>query len=394
MTNSHLLKLNELTNFNLKVGYNTCPFCQGQKKLVIRQTYYKCYLPSCLAHSGGDFIDLLLKAEVTRSRKEGHSLLVNDHQIKQQSYALSRRTKEMEQIFSIYYAAFHKYPQAYSYLENRNLHLTNQPIGYAPNEPDYLSQNGVSQATSERLGLTNRYGRDLLTNRVIFPITDYKGNLLHLQGRSLDPDNDLRWLATKNAESVSPINNLFYNLAGVINEPKVYLTEGITDGLSILSLGLPAISMLGVESSLVPLSYHLPHLSKLTALFDNDKIKQGEKNAGKYKSWARVLPNLIELKLQSPKIQIDCLLPPEKPGIKDFNDWYSNSLTQDEFIKYAHSNTLSLEQFCLKYMAQEEILHPYLWRLFKNTPDYIRQFSQIIQTLYPSYPEYITSVLL
>jgi hypothetical protein len=241
-------------------------------------------------------------------------------------------------------------------------------VGYAPDAPRFLlSKLGrkYSQTVLEQHGLISpRSGDDLMRNRVVFPICTATNYFVHLQGRSLDPDSSLRWLCTSTMDGRFHSNmDYTYNIENVQHQPVLFLTEGVTDGLSLIELGLPTVSCFGLKPSLQNELRHLSNLTDLIAIFDNDLHELSSNNTTQdYKSWSVVIPRLVELQLYKPNLNIWCVSPPSSRGVKDINQWLLDGLTLNEFEHYCSSNMLSLFDFAfnlfgVKYPLLLPLLH-------------------------------------
>ena len=120
---------------------------------------------------------------------------------------------------------------------------------------------------TEDLALFSKDGNFLLSKRFIFPVKDMLGNTIALIGWFPD---DKKYITTPS--KLFSKNCLFYGMEQLavtgIGKP-YFLCEGIFDRLSILSLGLPAVSQMGIVSSRVKfVLYSL--FSRLVGIPDND----------------------------------------------------------------------------------------------------------------------------
>ncbi len=352
--------------YELKEGYQQCPFCSRPKKFKVSEDrWFKCYHPSCVASSGGDVITFL--QTIGKAKDFGEAVAIASSGVNLPGRAWYKRLDVLRLAFNAYTCA-DSHPAVLKYLRDRSLGkvLVSHPIGYAPDET-YLQSQGLVLKDLVDVGLAYPSGREFFSNRVIFPIRDRSGAIVHMQGRSLDPNVDLRWLSTpsnigttKKQQVVPPINSFLFNTE-CLNESceTVYLTEGISDGYSLLELGKSAVSCFGLEPRLVKYADSFAKAKKLIAVFDNDRYPHGSELGGLYKSWSRIVPHLIELAEHVTSLEILCLTPPTSyirgkgatafhtEGIKDINDWIVAGLTPSDLDDYAASVAKPLVNFAI-----------------------------------------------
>lgn len=119
-------------------------------------------------------------------------------------------------------------------------------IGFAKIEnPDYMERFKLKEFSD--LGLFSKKGDFLLVNRYIFPVKDMLGNVIALIGWLND---DKRYITTPSA--LFSKGGMFFGMEQLkqtgIGQNYV-LVEGIFDSLSVRSLGLSCISMMGINTS-------------------------------------------------------------------------------------------------------------------------------------------------
>jgi DNA primase len=121
-------------------------------------------------------------------------------------------------------------------------------IGYIPSFPDFLMQRLVTDFSRERLediGLVKTCGDrvypKVATPCLTFPYYDEKGELLGIQTRYLGTDKSMaRFLF------ILQKRQSLFNLSIIKDLPlgsKLYISEGVTDCLSLLSSGLNAVAL-------------------------------------------------------------------------------------------------------------------------------------------------------
>ncbi|MBR3598543.1 MAG: hypothetical protein IKL53_01555 [Lachnospiraceae bacterium] len=146
------------------------------------------------------------------------------------------------------------------------------------------------EGVGDDLGLFSNEGRFLLSGRFIFPVKDMLGNTIALIG----------WFPDKKKYITTPSrlfskNCLFFGmeqLAVTGTGKEYFLCEGIFDTLSLRSIGLNAISEMGIDSGRVKESLY-PLFSRLIGTPDNDtegrSVIDGDKwripSNGSYMKW-------------------------------------------------------------------------------------------------------------
>lgn len=142
--------------------------------------------------------------------------------------------------------------QAFNYLKKRGLDLKtikNFGLGYAPDSWDslklYLTSKGYTEEELFESGLLSKSSKsdrffDKFRNRVMFPIFDYKGNVIGFGGRVMD-DGQPKYLNSPDSE----IFNKRYNLYGLNfarkhlgNQKTLILVEGYMDLISLYQFGI------------------------------------------------------------------------------------------------------------------------------------------------------------
>ena len=138
----------------------------------------------------------------------------------------------------------------------------------------YLKSRGIQETTTTRAQiravpkpvsevvkrLTHEYGRELLRasgilkgewfafarNRLVIPFFDSEGNVLALQGRNIDDNEEPRYRLLAGVKT--PLYNR-HALAGLREGETVYLCEGVLDCLSAMELGLRTpVAVVGVSN--------------------------------------------------------------------------------------------------------------------------------------------------
>lgn len=237
-----------------------CPF-HGEKTpsfyINTSKQIYKCF--GC--GEGGDVINFIMKIE-NLEFMDAVKLLAKDCGIEintnmdEQSKIRMEKIKKFQDINTeaarYYFSNLIKDKNyGYEYLRKRGLDdkiIKKFGLGYAPkawtNLMDYLISNGYDKNTLVECGLVtykengNKY-YDRFINRVIFPIFDYRGNVIGFGGRVLD-DALPKYLNSPDTLAF----NKKYNLYGLnfarknISNRTMILVEGYMDLISLYQYGI------------------------------------------------------------------------------------------------------------------------------------------------------------
>jgi hypothetical protein len=371
---------------SLQMGYNDCPFCGRTKKLKVTSTWWKCFHPGCPSHKKlryeyGNIYDLIqICSNVNFSEAYRRVQSFYDPELSKHSSSLkTTRHKVLSNVFS-YYANYLQ-DEVLDYLNSRLLFrsLESLDFGYAPPLDVFNPLDHFSIKELDLAGLLTKNKRPLFQNRVIFPIWQY-GNIVHMQGRSLDPDDDLRWLSTLNksveddSQICKPISECLYGIDLYKKEKAIIITEGIIDALSLRELGFPAVSTFGVSIDFRNFLSFLEGMDAILFLFDSDRYPLLSPYENLYKSWLALFPYLTKLRGLLPHKPIFCMLPPKGT---DMNEALVSGMTDEEFRKYLRRASL-LEQFYLDNFFLEEYI-PNLVRLCSHNSKYSRVLRDAIE---------------
>lgn len=385
--------------------YQTCPYCKEHKFKVSNDTSFKCFKPSCLANKGGSIVDLLILNKRVSSVKEAFALLSTQLGNRGSGAAWYKRIHTLTLAFNAYEACYLDSSYTDTVLEFLNKRgygsvLERVRIGYAPPVP-YLIKQGIALDALVQAGLAYSDGREFFKDRVIFLIKDKHNQIVHLQGRCLDPDEELRWLATPSGNlnvECPPITHYLFNSEQLKLPAKtVFLTEGVSDGLSLLELdeSIQCVSCFGLEPKLLRHVELFSQVQNLIAVFDSDTFPLGHDQAGNYKSWHRVITHLIDLQLALPKLQVWCLLPPSTTQIKDINDWLKAGLNKDVLADFVKQQALTLEHFAWQLFKYDWSKQSTLAKLINvhRRHDDLQRLRVSIQALHEDPLEYLIKVL-
>lgn len=328
-TIANLLKLSE------SEGYAECPACKGAGKLKYGPYNCKCFRTSCVLNKG-----------VTN---EGLAKFLG---VSLQNKPVTKTIRD--KVFEGYVSYLKNNPELYDYLIDRGYEnaIEKIEVGYAPSDVDFL----LSVAPVEQLkkqGMLYNKNLPFFRDRYIFAIKDKNGNVVHMQGRSNNPFDELRWLSTKTVQGGLPINSYLFNAESLLAKSNcTFLCEGISDCMSLINLGVTAVATLGLEPKLKRYYYEFKSNSKsIVAIYDND-LKNVE-SGGMFKSWDNIINHLLDLKYYS-KLPVYVVVPPLKYG-KDVNDWCKSVSTKEEFLKEVQDRKIELLQFVKSNLSDLQV---------------------------------------
>jgi DNA primase len=156
-------------------------------------------------------------------------------------------------------------------------------LGYAPGGPTLIRraiQEGYTQEELLAAGLANRRGNDYFARRLLFPLTDARGNVRGFQARRLYDDDPLQAKYINSAESdVFKKGDLLYGLDSarqpIAKQDRAVVVEGNTDVLALRQAGFePVVASMGTALT----ERQLRELNRLTKrlflCFDADAAGQ------------------------------------------------------------------------------------------------------------------------
>ncbi len=205
----------------------------------------------------------------------------------------------------------------------------------------FCKTNEITNEDLKRLGFISSNGNMLFKNRIMFPILNFRNNVIAFGGRVLD-DFGPKYLNSSDSVLYKKNRNLYFTndfITATKKKGYAFIVEGYFDVLSLNKLGFAnAASPSGTALTYQQLESVSKYTSKILICFDNDE-------AG-LKATERVL----EIKNQiSKQIEIHCLnLPMEYKDISDvfeinpeaFKDILKNN---DEIIEYLLNKFLKNE---------------------------------------------------
>ena len=208
-----------------------------------------------------------------------------------------------------------------SYLKSRGYsesEIISYGIGYVDSDlaslSKYMKSKNISEQDLSKLGFKSSNNNFLFKNRILFPILNFKNEVIAYGGRSLD-DFGPKYLNSSDSILYKKNKSLFFTqkfLKSVKDKKFVFIVEGYFDVLALNQLGYSnAVSASGTAFTINQLNILTRYTKKFLLCFDND-------DAG-----LKATEKFLELKNQvSTQIEIHCLNLPN--SYKDISDFYES----------------------------------------------------------------------
>lgn len=330
---NELISWSDIITGVYKKGTITCPFCQRRSKAYLYEHYFKCFSSHCGIK--GSKVSIHQKLN-NMTFMEALSDLENktnlDFQSQQNEFDL--RNKILSEVLDVYVNEIQAHPEVINYLISRGFKkefIEQEQIGYTSNK-NVLRGYGLNINTLRRHDLVRRYG-DFFFNRIMFPIYNNRGYLVHLTGRYFPGDiKDFKYLDSPMIPIIGSCKDylLFEKHLPLYknNNKCLYLVEGVPDAYILKQCGANVVGIMGLQKILKQ-TYKLQNFNKIIAVFDNDRFNLDHPNfPGELKSWRVVMNQLIDLQIYFGKeVEIHTVMIPEGKTIngnpvKDINDLY------------------------------------------------------------------------
>ncbi|AIL65660.1 DNA primase [Rickettsiales bacterium Ac37b] len=224
------------------------------------KNFYHCF--GCGAHGDvikfiGDTSNLNFVEVITSLAEEaGFSIEYNKSQLEYHNY-----TKDLYQALQLACNYFQNQlfstvgKEAYSYLQHRNINTTYIKkflLGYAPGESyklkEFLLSQGISNELMIKAGLmvhgSNNDIYSRFRNRLIFPISDYKGRIIGFGGRALSNEVMPKYLNSSETDVFKKSEILYgLNFAKEASNKsgKIIVVEGYMDCISMNIAGIEEV---------------------------------------------------------------------------------------------------------------------------------------------------------
>jgi hypothetical protein len=331
-----------MLNSTVSAGRYHCPVCDPNKQ---HSRSFKVSTNACFC----------FRCSETGSLTRAHQLLLGQEPI--------RTFKKLDQANAETAAIIYDRAKGFSfgYLLERGYpeQIVECALGFA--EHSHALQEVLKWDAVKGLGLDSRYNNlELFNQRVVFTIRNAANQITHFQARSIDSDNNCKWLASNLTEGALPISSALYN-AHKLKQWKadgvrsIVLCEGVTDALALECLGVPVVATFGIQR--LNLDRHVDLFDfNIVALYDNDCFPLSTtKLSGKEKSWPSILPQLAAIQRNmSAGNLIHTLDVPKISGLKDAFD-LCKYLEWDlaAFLSYGEQNTQLLASKIAKVFGIE-----------------------------------------
>lgn len=281
--------------------------------------------------------------------------------------------------------------KALDYLKSRGINpkvIEKFNLGYAPNSWDslynFLTKKKFNQDELFEAGLVvkgqNRGYYDRFRGRIIFPITDPRGNIIAFSGRLLDEDaKEAKYINSPETPLYHKRENLYgINLAKdkIRKDNNVYIVEGEFDVISMFQKGFEnTVAIKGSALTRDHLMYLKRYTNTVTLALDADA--SGEE------AMKRALDDAESLEFEVKIAIIDFAKDPDEAVRKNFEDFkkaLKNSVSIYDFvITYAQKKYPDTDAFSKKKIA--DIVIPFIEKI--NNPivlsHYIKKLTGILE---------------
>lgn len=390
-----MVSLDEIKSFigisnidpSLKNGANTCPACGKKNKAhVYADQHIKCWSAYCELNKRHDLVSYYAwknNLELPRDFKVVVRDLASIAGIENKGKIFDKRSVFFNEILSIYehYLWSEEGKDALEYMRGRgfdDLTLKINRIGFAP-DSTCLRMFDIDTSLLKEYGML-KSGREYFEGRIIFPIIDWRNNVIHFTGRYLgtiptDIEGNDIYPRYKDSKGEPGIKNYLAleNKLGTSNKNKpLHIVEGFPDAMFLDQFGLQTVGVLGLEK----LANHVRKIERFKEvifIFDNDKFEEGP-NKGLYKSWLRVLPQIMHIGQICPLIKFYVWMVPEVVErenriirTKDINEW--GLAVGDNPLAHINSNKVPLVKYCIDSYIDNITKHGDLIKLLNSTQD-------------------------
>ena len=241
-----------------------------------------------------------------------------------------------------------KSTEALDYLKNRKLDgedIKNYKLGFAEKDEKKITQycktNNITDADFKKLGLLSEKGNFLFKNRIIFPITNFRSEVVGFGGRALE-DFGPKYLNSSES-SIYKKNRTLYFLPNFLKDVKkhkfVVIVEGYFDVIAFNKLGFSNVaSPSGTALTIQQLNQISKYTDEIYLCFDNDQ-------AG-----IEATKRIVEIKNNISKdLNIYSILLPSK--YKDISEFYESG---EKNIDNLISDKKDLVEFCIDDLIDKE----------------------------------------
>ena len=335
-------------------GMALCPF-HGEKTASMSFTDEENLFHCFGCKEGGDifkYIQLMNNVEFQESveiaaDKYSFNLTYTDSKFETNQKNLIDQIKKISDFF-IRNMNEVKSTEALDYLKNRKLDgedIKNYKLGFAEKDEktiiQYCKNNNMSDADFKKLGLLSEKGNFLFKNRIIFPITNFRSEVVGFGGRALE-DFGPKYLNSSES-SIYKKNRTLYFLPNFLKDVKkhkfVVIVEGYFDVIAFNKLGYSNVaSPSGTALTIQQLSQVSKYTDEIYLCFDNDQ-------AG-----IEATKRIVEIKNKISKdLNIYSISLPSK--YKDISEFYESA---EKNIDNLISDKKDLVEFCIDDLIDKE----------------------------------------
>ena len=335
-------------------GMALCPF-HGEKTASMSFTDEENLFHCFGCKEGGDifkYIQLMNNVEFQESveiaaDKYSFNLTYTDSKFETNQKNLIDQIKKISDFF-IRNMNEVKSTEALDYLKNRKLDgedIKNYKLGFAEKDDkkliQYCKTNNISDADFKKLGLFSEKGNFLFKNRIIFPITNFRSEVVGFGGRALE-DFGPKYLNSSES-SIYKKNRTLYFLPNFLKDVKkhkfVIIVEGYFDVIAFNKLGFSNVaSPSGTALTIQQLNQISKYTDEIYLCFDNDQ-------AG-----VEATKRIVEIKNNIGKdLNIYSILLPSK--YKDISEFYESG---EKNIENLISDKKDLVEFCIDDLIEKE----------------------------------------
>ena len=335
-------------------GMALCPF-HGEKTASMSFTDEENLFHCFGCKEGGDifkYIQLINNVEFQESveiaaDKYSFNLTYTDSKFETNQKNLIDQIKKISDFF-IRNMNEVKSTEALDYLKNRKLDgedIKNYKLGFAEKDEKKITQycktNNISDADFKKLGLLSEKGNFLFKNRIIFPITNFRSEVVGFGGRALE-DFGPKYLNSSES-SIYKKNRTLYFLPNFLKDVKkhkfVVIVEGYFDVIAFNKLGYSNVaSPSGTALTIQQLNQISKYTDEIYLCFDNDQ-------AG-----VEATKRIVEIKNNISKdLNIYSISLPSK--YKDISEFYESA---EKNIDNLISDKKDLVEFCIDDLIDKE----------------------------------------
>ena len=335
-------------------GMALCPF-HGEKTASMSFTDEENLFHCFGCKEGGDvfkYIQLINNVEFQESveiaaEKYSFNLSYTDSKFETNQKNLIEQIKKISNLFITNLNEM-KSDEAITYLKNRKLDdedIKNYKIGFAEKDDkniiEYCKSNNISDSDFKKLGLFSEKGNFLFKNRIIFPITNFRSEVVAFGGRALE-DFGPKYLNSSES-SIYKKNRTLYFLPNFLKDIKKHkfaiIVEGYFDVIAFNKLGYSNVaSPSGTALTIQQLNQISKYTDEIYLCFDNDE-------AG-----IDATKRIVEIKNNISKdLNLYTILLPSK--YKDISEFYESG---DKNIKEIVADKKDLIEFCIDQLINKE----------------------------------------